>query len=73
MSKEKGKKKTIFEDMNIGSNNYLGVGGGAGQAAMTHKPGKVTLLDLIKQAGDWENEMGESTKPTSIPSPGWSK
>jgi len=67
MSKEKGKKKTIFEDMNIGSNNYLGVGGGAGQAAMTHKPGKVTLLDLIKQAGDWENEMGKA--PNRLPYP----
>ena len=57
MDSEKKKKDTLFEDLQVGSNNFLGVGKGPGQSAMTLKPGKVTLLDLLKQAQDWENEM----------------
>ena len=34
---------------------------------MTLKPGKVTLLDLLKQAQDWENEMGKA--PNRLPFP----
>lgn len=67
MSKEKEENITIFEDMQLGANNYLGVGGGAGQSAMQLKPGKVTLLDLLKQAQDWENEMGKA--PNRLPYP----
>lgn len=67
MSEEKNENKLFFEDLSMGSNNYLGVGGGAGQAAMSLKPGKVTLMDLIKQAQDWENEMGKA--PNRLPYP----
>lgn len=67
MSNKKKENEAIFEDFNTGSNNYLGVGGGAGQSAMSLKPGKVTLMDLIKQAGEWENEMGKA--PNRLPFP----
>ena len=67
MEQENQKNKTIFEDLQMGSNNYLGVGGGPGQSAMSLKPGKVTLLDLIKQADEWENEMGKA--PNRLPYP----
>ena len=67
MNQENDKKHTLFEDLQMGSNNYLGVGGGAGQSAMSLKPGKVTLLDLVKQAQDWENEMGKA--PNRLPYP----
>ena len=60
MTDEKKENKTLFEDMSLGSNNYLGVGGGAGQSAMSLKPGKVTLMDLLKQANEWELEMGKA-------------
>lgn len=67
MKQENDKKHTLFEDLQTGSNNYLGTGGGAGQSAMQLKPGKVTLLDLVKQAQDWENEMGKA--PNRLPYP----
>lgn len=67
MSKEKKENTNLFEDMQLGANNYLGVGGGHGQNAMQLKPGKVTLLDLLKQAQDWENEMGKA--PNRLPFP----
>lgn len=67
MDSEKNKNKTIFEDLQMGSNNYLGVGGSAGSSAMTLKPGKVTLLDLIDQAKDWEEEMNRA--PNRLPFP----
>ena len=67
MSREKKKKNVLFEDFQVGSNNFLGVGGGPGQSAMSLKPGKVTLLDLLKQAQDWENEMGKA--PNRLPFP----
>ena len=67
MTEEKKENKTLFEDMSLGSNNYLGVGGGAGQSAMQLKPGKVTLMDLLKQANEWEQEMGKA--PNRLPYP----
>jgi hypothetical protein len=67
MKQKNDKKQAIFEDLQTGSNNYLGVGGGAGQSAMSLKPGKVTLLDLVKQANEWENEMGKA--PNRLPYP----
>jgi hypothetical protein len=67
MSQEKKKKNVLFEDFQVGSSNFLGVGGGPGQSAMSLKPGKVTLLDLLKQAQDWENEMGKA--PNRLPFP----
>ena len=67
MSDKKTKRKTLFEDLNVASNNYLGVGGGPGQSAMSLKPGKVTLMDLIKKADEWELEMGKA--PNRLPYP----
>lgn len=67
MSEEKNKKQVLFEDLQIGSNNFTGVGKGPGQSAMTHKPQKVTLLDLLKQAKNWEEEMGKA--PNRLPFP----
>lgn len=67
MDSEKKKNKILFEDLQMGSNNYLGVGKGVGQSGMVHKPAKVTLLDLLKQAGDWENEMTKA--PNRLPYP----
>lgn len=67
MSQEKNKKQTLFEDLQIGSNNFMGVGKGPGQSAMSLKPAKVTLMDLIKQANDWESEMGKA--PNRLPFP----
>jgi hypothetical protein len=67
MSQEKNKKQTLFEDLQIGSNNFMGVGKGPGQSAMSLKPAKITLMDLIKQANDWENEMGKA--PNRLPFP----
>lgn len=67
MTDEKKENKTLFEDMSLGSNNYLGVGGGPGQSAMSLKPGKVTLMDLLKQANEWELEMGKA--PNRLPYP----
>jgi hypothetical protein len=67
MTEEKKENKTLFEDMSTGSNNYLGVGGGQGQSAMQLKPGKVTLMDLLKQANEWEQEMGKA--PNRLPYP----
>ena len=68
MSSEKNKNKGIFEDLTIGSSGYVGgMGKGQGQTGMVHKPGKVTLLDLIKQANDWENEMSKA--PNRLPYP----
>lgn len=67
MSDKKTERKTIFEDLNVASNNYLGVGGGPGQAAMSLKPGKVTLMDLLKKADEWELEMGRA--PNRLPYP----
>jgi len=67
MDPEKNKKHTLFEDLQVGSNNYLGVGGGPGQSAMQLKPGKVTLMDLVKQAKDWEGEMEKA--PNRLPYP----
>lgn len=67
MSEEKNKKSVLFEDLQIGSNNYMGVGKGPGQSAMQLKPQKVTLLDLIKQAKNWEEEMGKA--PNRLPYP----
>ena len=67
MSQEKNENKIVFEDLQIGSNNYLGVGKGPGQSSMSLKPNKITLLDLIKQANDWENEMGKA--PNRLPYP----
>lgn len=67
MGSEKKKKGVLFEDLQMGSNNYLGVGKGAGQSAMQLKPGKVTLLDLIQQANDWDAEMQKA--PNRLPYP----
>ena len=67
MSQEKNKKQTLFEDLQVGSNNFMGVGKGPGQSAMSLKPAKVTLMDLIKQANDWESEMGKA--PNRLPFP----
>lgn len=67
MDSEKKKNGILFEDLQMGSNNFMGVGKGPGQSAMVHKPGKVTLLDLLKQAGDWENEMSKA--PNRLPYP----
>lgn len=67
MDSEKKKNKTLFEDLQMGSSNYMGVGKGAGQTGMVHKPSKVTLLDLLKQAGEWENEMSKA--PNRLPYP----
>jgi hypothetical protein len=67
MSQEKNKKHTLFEDLQVGSNNFMGVGKGPGQSSMSLKPGKITLMDLIKQAQDWENEMGKA--PNRLPFP----
>lgn len=67
MSQEIDKKTVISEDATMGSSNYLGVGKGAGQSAMQLKPGRVTLMDLVKQAQDWENEMGKA--PNRLPYP----
>jgi hypothetical protein len=67
MESEKNKKDTLFEDLQMGSNNYLGVGKGPGQSAMTHKPGKVTLLDLLSQAKEWDDEMEKA--PNRLPFP----
>lgn len=67
MDSEKNKKVTLFEDLQIGSNNFLGIGKGPGQSAMTHKPGKVTLLDLLSQAKSWEAEMDKA--PNRLPYP----
>ena len=38
MSQEKNENKIVFEDLQIGSNKYLGVGKGPGQSAMSLKP-----------------------------------
>lgn len=67
MDSEKKKNDTLFEDLQIGSNNFMGVGKGPGQTAMHHKPGKVTLLDLISQAKDWESQMDKA--PNRLPYP----
>jgi hypothetical protein len=67
MEQENTEKNILFEDLQMGSNNYLGVGKGPGQSAMQLKPGKVTLLDLVKQAHEWENEMGKA--PNRLPYP----
>ena len=67
MDSEKNKLQSLYEDLQLGSNNYLGVGGGPGQSAMTLKPGKVTLLDLIDQAKGWEEQM--SRAPNRLPYP----
>lgn len=67
MDPEKNKLQSLYEDLQLGSNNYLGVGGGPGQSAMTLKPGKVTLLDLIDQAKGWEEQM--SRAPNRLPYP----
>ena len=67
MSQEKNKKETLFEDLQVGSNNFMGVGKGPGQSSMELKPKKITLMDLIKQAQDWENEMGKA--PNRLPYP----
>jgi hypothetical protein len=67
MSQEKNKKHTLFEDLQVGSNNFMGVGKGPGQSSMQLKPNKITLMDLIKQAQDWENEMGKA--PNRLPYP----
>jgi hypothetical protein len=67
MSQEINKKQTLFEDLQIGSNNFMGTGKGPGQSAMSLKPAKVTLMDLIKQANDWESEMGKA--PNRLPFP----
>lgn len=67
MDSEKNKLQSLYEDLQLGSNNYLGVGGGPGQSAMTLKPGKVTLLDLIDQAKNWEEQM--SRAPNRLPFP----
>ena len=67
MSQEIYKKTVISEDAQTGSNNYMGVGKGAGQSAMQLKPGRVTLMDLVKQATDWENEMAKA--PNRLPYP----
>lgn len=67
MDPEKNKLQSLYEDLQLGSNNYLGVGGGPGQSAMTLKPGKVTLLDLIDQAKGWEEQM--SRAPNQLPYP----
>lgn len=66
MSQENS-KKTILEDLQVGSNNFMGVGKGPGQSSMQLKPAKVTIMDLIKQAQDWENEMGKA--PNQLPFP----
>lgn len=60
-------KKTVLEDLQVGSNNFMGVGKGPGQSSMQLKPAKVTIMDLIKQAQDWENEMGRA--PNQLPFP----
>lgn len=67
MDSEKKKNITLFEDLQIGSNNFMGVGKGPGQSAMTLKPGKVTLLDLLKQARGLEDEMDRA--PNRLPYP----
>lgn len=67
MSEEKNKKTVLFEDLTVGSNNFMGVGKGPGQSSMTLKPNKITLLDLLKQANDWENELGKA--PNRLPFP----
>jgi hypothetical protein len=67
MSQEKNKKETLFEDLQAGSNNFMGVGKGPGQSAMQLKPAKITLMDLISQAKDWENQMGKA--PNRLPYP----
>ena len=67
MSQEKNKKDTLFEDLQVGSNNFMGVGKGPGQSSMQLKPQKITLMDLIKQAQDWESEMGKA--PNRLPYP----
>lgn len=67
MDSEKNKLQSLYEDLQLGSNNYLGVGGGPGQSAMTLKPGKVTLMDLIDQAKNWEEQM--SRAPNRLPFP----
>ena len=67
MSQEKDKKSMISEDLQMGSNNFMGVGKGPGQSAMSLKPGRVTLMDLVKQAQDWENDMGKA--PNRLPYP----
>lgn len=67
MTEEKKATDTLFEDLTTGSSNYLGTGGGQGQSAMQLKPGKVTLMDLLKQANAWEIEMGKA--PNRLPYP----
>jgi hypothetical protein len=67
MSKEKNKKVTLFEDLQVGSNNYMGVGKGPGQSGMSHKPKKVTLMDLINQSKEWEEQMQKA--PNRLPFP----
>lgn len=67
MDSEKKKNNVLFEDLQMGSTNYLGVGKGQGQSAMQLKPGKITLLDLLKQAKDWDEEMHRA--PNRLPYP----
>lgn len=67
MSQEKSKKGILFEDLQVGSNNFMGMGKGPGQSTMQLKPGKITLMDLIKQAKDWDSEMGKA--PNRLPFP----
>ena len=68
MSSEKNKNKVLFEDLTMGSTGYAGgMGKGPGQTGMVHKPGKVTLLDLLRQAGEWEKEMQKA--PNRLPYP----
>ena len=67
MEQENSKKTALFEDLQMGSNNFMGTGKGPGQSAMSLKPGKVTLLDLVKQAKEWEEEMGKA--PNRLPYP----
>ena len=67
MESEKKKKPVLFEDLTASSGFVGGMGKGPGQTGMVHKPGKVTLLDLLKQAGDWEQEMQKA--PNRLPFP----
>lgn len=68
MDSEKNKNNTLFEDLTVGSSGYVGgMGKGQGQSGMVHKPAKVTLLDLISQAKDWESQMDKA--PNRLPYP----
>tara|TARA_Y100000310_G_C20249711_1_gene608517 strand:- start:94 stop:516 length:423 start_codon:yes stop_codon:yes gene_type:complete len=63
MSKEKS-ESLLFEDLTVASNNALGVGDPSG---MNLKPKKVSLFDLVKQAGEWEKEITKA--PNRLPFP----